>query len=130
MYHISLARLGLHTPGRGCQLHSGFPPVRVTRSAFYVGANSPADIGTTGRHSSEDRCRAKFDGSVLLVSSNRTWVLYLSFVKFLTYCQNGFLVVTFSSGIIASLPGLANNPTSVPTLLAQNLPKSSTFFLT
>ncbi|KAI0052100.1 DUF221-domain-containing protein [Auriscalpium vulgare] len=49
---------------------------------------------------------------------------------FLFEVINGFLVVTFSSGIIASLPGLVNNPTSVPTLLAQNLPKSSTFFLT
>jgi calcium permeable stress-gated cation channel len=44
--------------------------------------------------------------------------------------QIGFLVVTFSSGIIASLPGLVNHPTGVPSLLAQNLPKSSTFFLT
>jgi hypothetical protein len=48
----------------------------------------------------------------------------------LEHRQNGFLVVTLSSGIIASLPGLVNNPTSVPTLLAQNLPKASTFFLT
>ncbi|KAH8987893.1 DUF221-domain-containing protein [Lactarius akahatsu] len=43
---------------------------------------------------------------------------------------NGFLVVSLSSGIIASLPDLVNNPSSVPTLLAQNLPKASTFFLT
>ncbi|KAF8496566.1 DUF221-domain-containing protein [Russula emetica] len=49
---------------------------------------------------------------------------------FLFQVINGFLVVTFSSGIIASLPGLVNKPTSVPSLLAQNLPKSSTFFLT
>ncbi|KAI0250626.1 hypothetical protein BJV78DRAFT_1283057 [Lactifluus subvellereus] len=49
---------------------------------------------------------------------------------FLFQVINGFLVVTLSSGIIASLPGLVNNPTSVPTQLAQNLPKSSTFFLT
>jgi hypothetical protein len=48
----------------------------------------------------------------------------------LEHQQNGFLVVTLSSGIIASLPGLVNNPASVPTLLAQNLPKASTFFLT
>ncbi len=44
--------------------------------------------------------------------------------------QNSFLVVTLSSGIIAALPGLVNNPASIPTLLAQNLPKASTFFLT
>jgi hypothetical protein len=49
---------------------------------------------------------------------------------FLFEVINGFLVVTFSSGIIAALPGLVHNPSSIPTLLAQNLPKSSTFFLT
>ena len=38
--------------------------------------------------------------------------------------------MTLSSGIIAALPGLVNNPGSIPTLLAQNLPKASTFFLT
>ncbi|ETW77979.1 hypothetical protein HETIRDRAFT_324961, partial [Heterobasidion irregulare TC 32-1] len=43
---------------------------------------------------------------------------------------NGFLIVTLSSGIIAALPQLADNISSAPTLLAQNLPKASTFFLT
>ena len=72
MYDISLARLGLRPPGRGCQLHPGFSPVRITRLALHASANSLADIGTPGRYPSEDRCGAKFDGSVLLVSSNRT----------------------------------------------------------
>ncbi|KAI9509025.1 hypothetical protein F5148DRAFT_1283361 [Russula earlei] len=59
---------------------------------------------------------------------------------FLFQVFNGFLIVSFSSGIVASLPSLVNrktgvgsivnNPTGIPTLLAQNLPKSSTFFLT
>ncbi|KAH9026750.1 DUF221-domain-containing protein [Lactarius pseudohatsudake] len=49
---------------------------------------------------------------------------------FLFQVINGFLVVSLSSGIIASLPDLVNNPSSVPTLLAHNLPKASTFFLT
>ncbi|KAI0261640.1 hypothetical protein BC834DRAFT_895208 [Gloeopeniophorella convolvens] len=49
---------------------------------------------------------------------------------FLFQVINGFLVVTLASGLIAALPGLVNDPSSVPTLLAQNLPKSSTFFLT
>jgi hypothetical protein len=49
---------------------------------------------------------------------------------FLFQVVNGFLVVTLSAGIIAALPGLVHDPSSVPTLLAQNLPKSSTFFLT
>jgi hypothetical protein len=40
------------------------------------------------------------------------------------------LIVTLSSGIIASLPELLNNPTSIPSILAANLPKASTFFLT
>ena len=38
--------------------------------------------------------------------------------------------MTLSSGIIAALPDLVNNPGSIPSLLAQNLPKASTFFLT
>lgn len=44
--------------------------------------------------------------------------------------QHSFLIVTLSSGIIATLPVLVNDPSSVPTLLAQNLPKASNFFLT
>lgn len=44
--------------------------------------------------------------------------------------QHGFLIVTVSSGIIAALPQLVSNPTSVPSLLASQLPLASTFFLT
>jgi hypothetical protein len=72
VYDISLARLGLHPPGCGYQLHSGFPPDRIARLALYASASGHAEIGTPGRYSSEDRRGAKFDGSVLLVSSNRT----------------------------------------------------------
>ncbi|KAJ3482345.1 hypothetical protein NLJ89_g12144 [Agrocybe chaxingu] len=43
---------------------------------------------------------------------------------------HSFLIVTLSSGIIASLDDLINNPTSIPNILAENLPKASTFFLT
>ncbi|EPQ52218.1 DUF221-domain-containing protein [Gloeophyllum trabeum ATCC 11539] len=43
---------------------------------------------------------------------------------------HSFLIVTISSGITAALPGLINNPASIPTLLAQNLPSASNFFLT
>ncbi|KAI1788641.1 hypothetical protein LXA43DRAFT_1024412 [Ganoderma leucocontextum] len=49
---------------------------------------------------------------------------------FIFLVVNSFLVVTLSSGIIAALPELVNDPSSIPTLLAQNLPKASTFFLT
>ncbi|KAJ3491586.1 hypothetical protein NLI96_g589 [Meripilus lineatus] len=49
---------------------------------------------------------------------------------FLFQVVHSFLIVTFSSGIIAALPGLLNDPTSIPTILAQNLPQASTFFLT
>jgi hypothetical protein len=41
----------------------------------------------------------------------------------------GFLVVAVSSGILATLPAL-KTPSGVPSKLAQNVPKSSTFFLT
>ncbi|KAF8656315.1 hypothetical protein AX16_002617 [Volvariella volvacea WC 439] len=49
---------------------------------------------------------------------------------FMFQALHSFLIVSFASGVFAALPGLLNNPTSVPTLLAQTLPKASTFFLT
>lgn len=44
--------------------------------------------------------------------------------------QHSFLIVTVSSGIIAALPGIVKTPGSAVTLLAQNLPQASIFFLT
>ncbi|KAG8794642.1 hypothetical protein FRC12_022951 [Ceratobasidium sp. 428] len=49
---------------------------------------------------------------------------------FIFQVVHGFLIVTISSGIIAALPGLLNNPGSIATTLAQKLPEASTFFLT
>jgi len=49
---------------------------------------------------------------------------------FIFQVVHGFLIVTLSSGIIAALPGLLNNPGSIATILAQKLPEASTFFLT
>jgi hypothetical protein len=43
---------------------------------------------------------------------------------------HSFLIVTLSSGIVAALPSIANNPSSIATLLAKNLPQASNFFLT
>lgn len=43
---------------------------------------------------------------------------------------HSFLIVTLSSGIVAALPSLLENPSSIPSLLAQYLPEASTFFLT
>ncbi|EXJ83617.1 hypothetical protein A1O1_07240 [Capronia coronata CBS 617.96] len=41
-----------------------------------------------------------------------------------------FLITTFSSGAATLANRIANEPTSVPTLLAKNLPKASNFYLT
>ncbi|KIW34967.1 uncharacterized protein PV07_01696 [Cladophialophora immunda] len=41
-----------------------------------------------------------------------------------------FLITTFSSGAAALATKVANQPTTVPTLLAKNLPKASNFYLT
>lgn len=41
-----------------------------------------------------------------------------------------FLVTSLSSGAAAVASKIANEPTSVPTLLAKNLPKASNFYLT
>ncbi|KAI6107606.1 hypothetical protein EV401DRAFT_435875 [Pisolithus croceorrhizus] len=43
---------------------------------------------------------------------------------------HSFLIVTLSSGIIAALPSILQNPSSIATLLASYLPQASTFFLT
>ncbi|KAG6831418.1 hypothetical protein H0H87_005239 [Tephrocybe sp. NHM501043] len=43
---------------------------------------------------------------------------------------HSFIIVTLSSGLIKALPQLINNPTSIPSILANNLPGASTFFLT
>ncbi|KIJ61898.1 hypothetical protein HYDPIDRAFT_176850 [Hydnomerulius pinastri MD-312] len=43
---------------------------------------------------------------------------------------HSFLIVTLSSGIIAALPTILQNPSSIATMLAQYLPQASTFFLT
>ncbi|KAI0250632.1 DUF221-domain-containing protein [Lactifluus subvellereus] len=72
------------------------------------------------------RMLARFEG----IPQKRDVELSLMDRFFLFQVVNGFLVVTFSSGIIATLPFLTNHPTSIPSRLAQNLPKSSTFFLT
>ena len=40
-----------------------------------------------------------------------------------------FLVTTFSSGAAAVATKIANEPTLIPTLLANNLPKASNFYL-
>ncbi|EKM59100.1 uncharacterized protein PHACADRAFT_169556 [Phanerochaete carnosa HHB-10118-sp] len=49
---------------------------------------------------------------------------------FLFQVIHSFLIVTLASGIVAALPGLINNVGSIPTLLAQELPSASNFFLT
>jgi hypothetical protein len=49
---------------------------------------------------------------------------------FIFQVVHSFLIVTISSGIVAALPGLAKNPGSAVSILAQNLPQASVFFLT
>ncbi|KAG6918385.1 hypothetical protein DXG01_014786 [Tephrocybe rancida] len=49
---------------------------------------------------------------------------------FIFQVVHSFIIVTLSSGLIKSLPGILDNPTSVPSILANNLPGASTFFLT
>ncbi|KAG6840700.1 hypothetical protein C0991_005003 [Blastosporella zonata] len=49
---------------------------------------------------------------------------------FIFQVVHSFIIVTLSSGIIKALPELIHNPTSIPSILANNLPGASTFFLT
>ncbi|KAK2462387.1 hypothetical protein APHAL10511_005693 [Amanita phalloides] len=49
---------------------------------------------------------------------------------FIFQVVHSFLIVTLSSGIMATLTDILNNPNLAPQLLAQNLPLASNFFLT
>jgi hypothetical protein len=49
---------------------------------------------------------------------------------FLFLVIHGFLIVTISSGLVAAIPVIINDPGSVINLLANKLPAASTFFLT
>ncbi len=44
--------------------------------------------------------------------------------------QNSFIVLTLASGLISTLPAIAKDPASAATILAQQLPQASTFFIT
>ncbi|EJF57403.1 hypothetical protein DICSQDRAFT_183264 [Dichomitus squalens LYAD-421 SS1] len=72
------------------------------------------------------RLLARFEGMTQKTSIE----LSLMTRYFIFLVINSFLVVTLSAGIIAALPQLVDNPASIPTLLAQELPKASNFFLT
>ncbi|KAI5118528.1 hypothetical protein M0805_009680 [Coniferiporia weirii] len=72
------------------------------------------------------RMLAKFEGI-----PRRTDVELSLMTRFFIFqVVHSFLVVTLASGIIAALPELVSNPTSIPSILAKNLPQASTFFLT
>ncbi|MBW0494487.1 hypothetical protein O181_034202 [Austropuccinia psidii MF-1] len=49
---------------------------------------------------------------------------------FLFLVIHGFLVVTLSAGLVAAIPQIVQQPESAVIILAQELPKASTFFLT
>lgn len=49
---------------------------------------------------------------------------------FIFQVVHGFLIVTISGSIANALAEFGSNPTQIPAVLARNLPRSSTFFLT
>lgn len=71
-----LARLDMHSPGCGYQLHPGFPPKRVTCVTLAASISLVADFSASGRYSSENRCGAEFNGSVLPVPSHRMYSFF------------------------------------------------------
>lgn len=44
--------------------------------------------------------------------------------------QNKFIILTLSSGLVASIQDIANNPASIATTLSKQLPMASTLFIT
>ncbi|POY71826.1 hypothetical protein BMF94_5187 [Rhodotorula taiwanensis] len=72
------------------------------------------------------RLLARFEGIPL-----RTQVeLSLTVRYFIFMVIDGFLIITLSSGLIAAIPEITQNPGSAPLLLARQLPNAATFFLT
>ncbi|OAV98725.1 hypothetical protein PTTG_09825 [Puccinia triticina 1-1 BBBD Race 1] len=72
------------------------------------------------------RLLAKFQGIPL--NSHVELSLMSRYFTFLVI--HGFLIVTLSSGLVAAIPAITQQPTSAATILAQQLPKASNFFLT
>jgi len=72
------------------------------------------------------RFLAKFQGIPL--NSRVELSLMSRYFTFLVI--HGFLIVTLSSGLVAAIPKIAQQPSSAATILASELPKASTFFLT
>ncbi|ODV93242.1 hypothetical protein PACTADRAFT_18741 [Pachysolen tannophilus NRRL Y-2460] len=64
--------------------------------------------------------KGKFTGAELELNL-QIWLFIFLFIHL-------FLVVTISSGFTVIFQNLINNPVSIPTLLATNLPKASNFF--
>ncbi|KAL1946280.1 hypothetical protein VTO73DRAFT_15407 [Trametes versicolor] len=71
------------------------------------------------------RVLARFEGAT------RKTGIELSLMRryFLFQVVNSFLVVTVSSGVVASWSDLLHKPASIPASLAQNIPRASNFFL-
>lgn len=68
---------------------------------------------------------AKLSGQPTTVEAEKltqTWYFAFQLIQV-------FLVTTFSSGAATVATQIANQPTAVPILLAQNLPKASNFYL-
>lgn len=72
------------------------------------------------------RLLARFEG----IPKHTDIELSLMTRYFLFQVIHSFLIVTLASGIIAALPGLVEDLSLAPTLLASNLPLASNFFLT
>ncbi|KAF5389675.1 hypothetical protein D9757_006040 [Collybiopsis confluens] len=72
------------------------------------------------------RLLAKFEG----IPKRTGLELSLMTRYFIFQVIHSFLIVTLSSGIVASIKELSGNPTSIPSVLASNLPQGSIFFLT
>lgn len=127
--------MDLRTTSRRHRHHLGYStpsPPRCPHDAPSYHLASPRKIRG---YTQTNRLRIVVDDTFLHLSSHRKY--YFSsrgqcshLINDVPAFQHSFLIVTLSSGIIAALPDLIKNPTSVPNILAQNLPLSSTFFLT
>jgi hypothetical protein len=83
----------------------------------------------TAGHAEQDSCRARRHEPILCLSRHCEYILSES-QSADTDQQHTFFVVTLTSGLIYSIQPLIENPASIASVLATEMPRASTFFIT
>ncbi|KAK4689955.1 calcium permeable stress-gated cation channel, partial [Tremellales sp. Uapishka_1] len=124
-------RKDVQTPGIG---EETYPPLNSAfihfnqQIAAHMAVQCLAHSQPTGHargYPQQDGCRVVPDDSILYLPGHCTYTTPTG-----ADSQHTFLITTLSSGLIASIKPIAQDPASIATILAAQLPTASTFFIT